>query len=191
MYSLATFLHADHVAARVRAVAPGAQISAAPVVGFFLDHEPFPRQSDAPSVDNATVTSGYPNNGSSSYGSWMANVVSMQNISATSLLPKCLAANPSDPHLCFMSPHMAQYVETPLFMFNSKFDAWQMVNDLQVSAGSHLLSIHPSCTSHVAMFSPSARMACMHQMPCYPGDKPSTRPSNITCSATERAAVEQ
>jgi hypothetical protein len=27
---------------------------------------------------------------------------------------------------------MVKYVETPFFVFNSRFDAWQMDNDLQV-----------------------------------------------------------
>ena len=38
---LSTFLHADRVAARVKAAAPkidAARIFAAPVVGYFLDH---------------------------------------------------------------------------------------------------------------------------------------------------------
>jgi hypothetical protein len=28
----------------------------------------------------------------------------------------------------FMSPHMAQFIKTPFFMFNSRFDAWQLAN---------------------------------------------------------------
>lgn len=31
-----------------------------------------------------------------------------------------------------MSPHMNKFIKTPFFMFNSRFDAWQMDNDLQV-----------------------------------------------------------
>ena len=31
-----------------------------------------------------------------------------------------------------MSPHMNKDIKTPFFMFNSRFDAWQMDNDLQV-----------------------------------------------------------
>jgi hypothetical protein len=54
------------------------------------------------------------------------------NITAA-LLPACLSAFPSEPHLCFMSPHMVQFVQSPFFMFNSRFDAWQMDNDLQVT----------------------------------------------------------
>lgn len=38
------------------------------------------------------------------------------------------AAHPDAPGLCFMSPHMASFIKTPLFMFNSRFDAWQLAN---------------------------------------------------------------
>jgi hypothetical protein len=30
-----------------------------------------------------------------------------------------------------MSPHMQQFIQTPFFMFNSKYDAWQLGNELQ------------------------------------------------------------
>ena len=40
------------------------------------------------------------------------------------LMPACLAAFPHEPHLCFMSPHVVEFVQTSFFMFNSRFDAW-------------------------------------------------------------------
>ena len=58
----------------------------------------------------------------------------MQNLTFGSdggLTSKCGEAYPDDPHLCFMSPHMAEFIETPLFMFNSRFDAWQLANEFQ------------------------------------------------------------
>merc|ERR1712137_1061261 len=61
-----------------------------------------------------------------------AYVYKMQNLTAGALLPECLAAFPESPHYCFMSPHMQQFIQTPFFMFNSKVDAWQMANILQV-----------------------------------------------------------
>merc|ERR1712232_1375046 len=33
---------------------------------------------------------------------------------------------PENPHYCFMSPHMQSFIQTPFFMFNSKYDAWQL-----------------------------------------------------------------
>merc|ERR1712110_104456 len=38
-----------------------------------------------------------------------------------------------NPHYCFMSPHMQEFIKTPFFMFNSKYDAWQLGNELQTS----------------------------------------------------------
>ena len=37
----------------------------------------------------------------------------------------CQAKHPTSPGLCFMSPHMQDAIQTPFFMFNSKYDAWQ------------------------------------------------------------------
>merc|ERR1712039_221854 len=36
-----------------------------------------------------------------------------------------------DPALCFMSPHMQDTIKTPFFVFNSKYDAWQLGNEFQ------------------------------------------------------------
>merc|ERR1712019_124973 len=36
-----------------------------------------------------------------------------------------------DPALCFMSPHMQDTIRTPFFVFNSKYDSWQLGNELQ------------------------------------------------------------
>jgi hypothetical protein len=74
------------------------------------------------------TTARYPQ---TNYSEMMRVVVDDQNATAA-LLPACLEAFPAEPHLCFMSPHMVKFVESPLFLFNSKFDAWQMANDLQV-----------------------------------------------------------
>ena len=117
---LATFLHADHVAARM---GDKVRTTAAPVVGYFLDHAPY-----STSAPPATIA-GYPR---TPYGDWMRYITSMQNLTADTLLPACLAAFPATPHWCFMAPHMSRFIETPLFMFNSKVDAWQMLNDLQL-----------------------------------------------------------
>eukprot|EP01043_Picozoa_sp_COSAG02_P009144 COSAG02_NODE_306_length_25175_cov_76.540118_5_plen_166_part_00 len=55
----------------------------------------------------------------------------MQNLSFGddgALTAGCEAAHPGNPGLCFMSPHMAGFIQTPFFMFNSRFDAWQLAN---------------------------------------------------------------
>ena len=47
------------------------------------------------------------------------------------LMTACQAKHADEPWLCFMSPHMADVMETPFFMFNSKYDAWQLGNEFQ------------------------------------------------------------
>lgn len=114
---LSTFLHMDRVAARIKAVAPDCKIRGAPVVGYFLDHDNF-----AHSANN--------------YTAWMKYIYTMQNLTFGSdggLTAACQKAFPTDPHYCFMSPHMQQFIETPFFVFNSKYDAWQLANELQTN----------------------------------------------------------
>jgi hypothetical protein len=51
---LSTFLHADRVAARLRAEAPsGKKIRAAPIVGYFLDHDNFKHTTGLPGGPNS------------------------------------------------------------------------------------------------------------------------------------------
>ena len=124
---LSTFLHTDRVSARVRQAAPQLQkVRAAPVVGFFLDHADFAHDS-------------------SNYTAYMKYIYHMQALSAGALLPECLAAFPAAPHYCFMSPHMQRFVKTPFFMFNSKYDSWQLRNILQVPC--YYKDQHP-CPEH-------------------------------------------
>lgn len=128
---LSTFLHLDHIAQRMKVSAPSCVlVTGAPVVGYFLDHAnyvqlhpPVAGTSGQPARTKANqIASSYPHSGN--YSSWMKTVVSDQNATAA-LLPECLAAFSDRPHLCFMSPHAVQFIRTPLFVFNSKFDAWQ------------------------------------------------------------------
>jgi hypothetical protein len=119
---LATYILADHVASRMppksvtRAVM---EVSNAVLtlaahthcvrcqVGFFLDHE------------NIADVNVYPDE--------MAYVVRMQNVTATALSPKCLAAvGPSNEYKCFMAPHLQTFIRTPFFVLNSRYDQWQL-----------------------------------------------------------------
>jgi len=106
---LSTFLHADRVA---DFMGEKVRTTAAPVVGFFLDHDDY-------SHDNNTYTDE------------MAYVYKMQNLTVGALKQECLDTFGDKPHYCFMSPHMQQFVKVPYFMFNSKYDAWQMNNILR------------------------------------------------------------
>merc|ERR1719329_775971 len=65
------------------------------------------------------------------YTAWMKYIHHMQNLTSGAdggLLPACESAYPEDKHFCFMSPHMQQFVQTPFFMFNSKYDGWQLAS---------------------------------------------------------------
>lgn len=58
----------------------------------------------------------------------------MQNMSFGAdggLTEACRVKHPTEPHLCFMSPHMVDTINTPLFIHNSKYDAWQLGNIFQ------------------------------------------------------------
>lgn len=49
-------------------------------------------------------------------------VYNMQNMSFGAdggLTKACQQKFPTEPGLCFMSPHMQEFIETPFFMFNS------------------------------------------------------------------------
>lgn len=123
---LSTFLHADRVAAALKEHAPNIQkIRAAPVVGYFLDH------------DNFNHTTGVPNQpsfGQANYTTKMKYIYKMQNLSFGpdgGLTEQCQTEHPEAPGLCFMSPHMQDTIKTPFFMFNSKYDAWQLGNEFQ------------------------------------------------------------
>ena len=94
-----------------------ATVTAAPVVGYFLDHGNY-AETDA------------------NYTAWMKYIYSMQNLTFASdggLSAACQDLYPEDPHYCFMSPHMHPAIETPYYVFNSKFDSWQLQNELQTT----------------------------------------------------------
>lgn len=113
---LSTFLHVDRASERLALEAPSCKhVRAAPVVGYFLDHDDFKKDAN-------------------NYTAFMQYIYHMQNLTFGSdgaLTPSCQAAYPDKPHYCFMSPHMQQFIQTPFFMFNSKYDAWQLANELQ------------------------------------------------------------
>ena len=78
--------------------------------------------------DNFAHSSGTPNTPSwvqSNYTTWMKYIYTMQNLTFGGdggLTAACKAKHPDDPHYCFMSPHMQDVVQAPLFVFNSRFE---------------------------------------------------------------------
>lgn len=62
----------------------------------------------------------------------MKYITQMQNLTEGALSRDCLNAYPQEPHKCFMAPYVQKFVKTPFFMFNSKYDVWQMKNILKL-----------------------------------------------------------
>ena len=110
---LSTFLHADRVGAKVEAAAPACKkIRAAPVVGYFLDHDNFAH-------DSASAVPNTPSWNHANYTKWMRYIYKMQNMTFGEdggLTKACEEKHPGEPGLCFMSPHMQDVIKTPFFM---------------------------------------------------------------------------
>jgi len=119
---LSTFLHLDRVATAVQNLQPNCRVYGVPVVGYFLDHDTFPGVRPT-----HTLPSNYPD--------MIKYIYHMQNLTFGmdgGLTKACETAFSDTPHYCFMAPHMHPYITHPFYMFNSKFDFWQLRNELQI-----------------------------------------------------------
>jgi hypothetical protein len=105
---LATFLHADTIAAWF----PLARTIAVPQSGFFLD---FPTIQGKPF-----------------YKDWMTWVFGWSN-ARVGVNQACLAA--LNDERCFFAEFSLAFTTTPVYMLQSRFDAWQMSNVLKLSSG--------------------------------------------------------
>jgi hypothetical protein len=103
---LATYLHADAWGA---ALPNAKKVTALPDSGFFLDF-------------NATGSR-------LGYGALMRWVCGAMN-STGGLPAACVAANPADPCKCIFAEHVVATAKVPLFPLQSKYDSWQIGNDL-------------------------------------------------------------
>eukprot|EP00659_Diplonema_papillatum_P011358 gene11358-17474_t len=103
---LATFLHTDHIASRLPAAT---RVVGNPTCGFFIDHG-----NDGYKPPSVT------------YPSRMQAVFEMQNASS-SLSPEC---QKDLGWQCIMAPHAVKYIKTPMFISQSRFDQWQLNNEL-------------------------------------------------------------
>jgi len=114
---LASFVHTDRIADRIRQSAPYCKVVAAPFVGFFIDEPQWPQQN-------------------SRLWREMSHEIFLLHglgfLPGGVLSPACQAAYPGQPHYCFMPSHMIQFVRTPYFMFSSKYDQWQLENFVKV-----------------------------------------------------------
>jgi len=109
---LTVFLHLDHVAERMKTEAPNARVVGEPVCGFFLDSS-----NDGYAPPNVTYTL------------QMQYVYNMQAAGA-SLSPQCQAHWGKDAWKCIMAPYAAPYITTPWFALQSRFDKWQLGEEL-------------------------------------------------------------
>ena len=116
---LTVFLHLDHVMERMKTEAPKARVVGEPVCGFFID-------TDNDGYQPANIT----------YTLQMKYVYNMQNASG-SLSPQCQDHFGVDAWKCIMAPYAAQFVTTPWFALQSRFDKWQLGEELFMPCMQH------------------------------------------------------
>ena len=107
---LTTLLHLDRIAALVHTVAGAARVRGVSDAGFFLDH--------------AT----WDHNVQRSFRHEMEYIYHMQQLQPN-LDRRCLAAQTAKGaplFHCFMAPYAAPFIDTPYFLTNSKYDAFQL-----------------------------------------------------------------
>ncbi|GMI55462.1 hypothetical protein ScalyP_jg7825 [Parmales sp. scaly parma] len=118
---LSTYLHADRVREYVWKEANLKEqifVYAAPDVGYFLDHE-------AAGTNEKPFTEDF------------FSLFKMVNASFGEdggLMGKCekgLEERGMDARLCFFAEHVVEFIETPIFAFNSKFDSFQLAYVLE------------------------------------------------------------
>ncbi|KAJ9467007.1 Pectin acetylesterase 3 [Diplonema papillatum] len=109
--SLATYLNADRIHSWFVANAPGlVRFKVMPISGFFLDHE-----------------SAY---GVSVYRTQMENMHAISNATfGGALHPGCVAKYlpAGEDWKCSFAQYVYDFIEAPIFILNSVFDAWQMM----------------------------------------------------------------
>jgi hypothetical protein len=112
---LTTYLHADAIAAAVRAVNPGVDVRAVPEVGFFID--------GASIWSGAHIMTGV-----------FSRVAAFQNVTAGApehVNAACVAGTPAaERWRCFMAQFTLPFMTTPTFIVNSMVDEWQAQNIL-------------------------------------------------------------
>jgi hypothetical protein len=66
------------------------------------------------------------------YPNQMKYVFNMQNCS-NNVNQGCIAANPSAPHLCMFAEYSYPYINTPIFVLNSMYDSWSLMEIFTVN----------------------------------------------------------
>lgn len=118
---LTTYLHADTIAAAVRAVNPGIVVKSVPEVGFF--------------IDGASVWGGEHIMTEAYIRAQTFANISAANAPSYNTNAECIAQTPeSERWKCFMAQYVYPHIATPVFILNSKYDQWQLSNILAPDA---------------------------------------------------------
>jgi hypothetical protein len=137
---VATLVHVDRLAARVPV---GCKVRALAIDGFFIAR---PNRHGAPSPFSAD----------------MARMMDMMHITGGlgGALPEaCIKDHPAAPHKCLLPAVLQQYIATPFFLMQTKFDQWQLANVVGLGWSNCIISNHrPECnTSETAEQQPLVR----------------------------------
>ena len=103
--ALTIYLNIDFFATKIRQFAPRAKVSGLADAGFFLDH------LDAQGQSYRTPLFQW------GFEAWNASAV---------LAKACLAAYVATPWKCIFAQYTAQFIATPTFFLNSRFDSCQL-----------------------------------------------------------------
>lgn len=121
---LSTYLHMNRLLDRLAKEAPQAKLLGGPVDGYFLDHDDFSHNGASFSAQNR----------------YMYKMMNMSFGPDGALDPQCKPAFPSQPWKCFMAPHMQRFIRASWFMLQSKFDFWQLGNELALPSSNCVIN---------------------------------------------------
>jgi O-palmitoleoyl-L-serine hydrolase len=132
---LSTFLHLDHIAARMAAAGSAAVVRGRPVCGFFLDAL----------NDYGNITS--------SYHDRIQYIYNMQN-SSGALSAACQATYGIDAYKCLFAPHAVRFGVTPWFAEQSRTDTWQLANIAQIPCALNALECNATEWGQIQAYAP-------------------------------------
>jgi hypothetical protein len=104
---LTIYLNIDYLASSTRAVAPSARVHGLADAGFFLDHNNIYNQPSRTPLFQW------------GFSAWNASAA---------LDGRCLAAYAAAPWHCIFAQYTSRFIDTPVFLLNSKYDSCQLGN---------------------------------------------------------------
>ena len=136
---LTTYVHADAVAARVQARSPNAKTVAVADAMFSLDHDDFAKDGHWPRFMQWVYSNMDPSGAS-------VNEACVVAMAAKYGVP---AGNRSEGWRCMFGASIINYLATPTFVLNSKYDVWQGAQIIGAHGCTHNIS---SCPANVTQF---------------------------------------